>query len=437
MFWIFGGAYNVGGSTASLFDGRHLAEKGVVVVTFNYRLGALGFLAHPLLSRESPNGVSGNYGLLDQIEALKWVQRNIGSFGGDKDQVTIFGESAGAMSVMNLLVSPLSEGLFARAIMESSPFLDTGLLMPDSRSLASGEQVGLRFASALGCDLAPDVLTAMRTLTVDQIFNFLPLQRQVFITGPLFVPVVDGWALPDQPGVLFSQGKRKNVPLMVGSNADEANIFVYGIPLTKDELEDLTMDQYTRCVKQFYGPFSDRVLARFPVNDRQPVKPVLAKLMTVMDFTAAARFAAGYSSESQPATYLYEFRRVPPKDKLGAFHGIEIAYVFGNLLSIITPAYADVSWYDNVFYSVKKEVVDLLALEFDPVDFDLSRDMVSYWTNFAKTGDPNGEGLVKWPRYGIDSGEYISFGDRISVRSNLEVPACELEKEFYLSGFGQ
>ena len=168
MVWIHGGAYIKGAGSVPMYNGHNLAKEGVVLVTINYRLDSLGFLAHPLLSKESPKGVSGNYGLLDQIEALKWVKSNIESFGGDRERVTIFGESAGATSVCNLMASPVAEGLFQRAIVESGPFMDHEMLFTPFRSMKQCEQIGEKFMASLGCDGKPNPMEAMREKTPEE-----------------------------------------------------------------------------------------------------------------------------------------------------------------------------------------------------------------------------------------------------------------------------
>ena len=228
MVWIHGGSFITGSGSLKMYDGMSLAKQNVIVVTINYRLGPFGFLSHPLLSKESKQGVSGNYGLLDQIAALNWVKKNIKAFGGKPDRITVFGESAGAMSVCDLMVSPLAHGLFQRAIAESGSFSDAFPLNRDD-TVEKAEKTGQQVAVALGCDKADDVLAAMRLKTADEVMaaaftDYDPNQ------SVKFRPVVDGWVIPGNPWSLFTAGKQEKVPLLIGTNADEGSIFVMPDP---------------------------------------------------------------------------------------------------------------------------------------------------------------------------------------------------------------
>lgn len=389
MVWIHGGGFANGAGSLPVYSGARLARLGVVVVTINYRLGPLGFLAHPLLTAEDPQGTSGNYGLLDQIAALEWVRDNIAGFGGDPANVTVFGESAGGMSVCDLMVSPRAEGLFARAIVQSGPFDARGVGMDAVRSLAEAEAVGQRLSRRLGCDRAPDELDALRAVPAEDLIA-AGEQTVVRIPGGIgFGPVVDGVVLPGDPAALFAAGKLHDVDLMVGANADEANLFLLG-------MRDRTPAQVAAFVRRLYEPYADEVLALFPPSAYGSRAAALGKAVTVMGFLAPARFAAASVARAGGDAYLYHFaRRPPPAGDLGAFHGLEIPYVFGN--SALT--------------------LDLTG----GVDGELSAAMMRYWVAFARDGDPNdasrggyGEALTdgtpspsvtsvpelpEWPRY--------------------------------------
>ena len=316
MVWIYGGAFTEGSSAIAVYDGTELAKKGVVAVTINYRVGPLGFLAHPELSKESPRGSSGNYGLLDQIAALTWVQKNIAGFGGDPKQVTIFGQSAGAISVAELMRSPLAKGLFTRAIALSGPGLLGRNALGAGAALRDREAAGSKFAEALG---APS-LAALRALPASA---FIPGTTPGGATIPSS-PVVDGWVLPaDSPG--------DQVPLIVGFVADDLG------------LGGTTPEQKTAA----------RQRARVSMH-----------LWAAEQLKASKRL------------YTYFFDRAipwPAHPEYGAFHSGELPYVFQTLGRLNRP------W--------------------EPVDRTVADTVSSYFTNFAKKGDPNGPGLPSWPAY--------------------------------------
>ncbi len=318
MVWIHGGGFSTGSGSLDVYSGGNLARLGAVVVTINYRLGPLGFLAHPELSKEDPSGASGNYGLLDQIAALEWVRDNVAAFGGDPSNVTVFGESAGGMSICDLMVSPPAEGLFARAIVQSGPFDSSGAGMDAVRSLAEAEETGRELSRQLGGDEAPDELAALRAAPVGRLLRAAERTVPRGPGGLGFVPVVDGVVLPGDPAALFAAGELHDVDLLVGANADEANLFLLG-------MRGATAAQLTRYVRRLYEPDDDAVLELFPDDEHGSRKAALSKAVTVMGFVAPARFAAAAVSEAGGAAYLYHFARVPPAvGDLGAFHGLEI-----------------------------------------------------------------------------------------------------------------
>ena len=397
MVWIHGGGCRTGAGSLPFYNGVKLARKGVVVVTINYRLGPLGFLAHPLLSRESPKGVSGNYGFLDQVAALKWVQRNIAAFGGDPTCVTIFGESAGAVSVCRHMVSPLSKGLFHRAIAQSGGAHGRNRdLRRAVGRMEAAEDVGLQLAAKLGCDKADDPLAALRAKTPRELITAADPAVGLFGKGIRFGPIVDGWALPEDPVKAFAEARQHDVPFMVGSNADEGTIFLTALPVRRPA-------GYRRLIKALYGDHADDVLKLFPVpRTADGVKATANRLITASAFAAPARFLVRSMERKASKAYLYHFTRKSPQlatRRYGAFHGLEIGYIFRNTRGL--------AWY---------------ARE----DKSLSDAMRGYWTRFAATGDPNGGGEPAWPAYTTTSDQYMELGGSIRARSGLLKEACDL-----------
>src|SRR5262245_2967671 len=399
MVWIHGGALTRGSGATRTYNGTNFAKKGVVLVTVNYRLGPLGYLAHPELSAESPQHASGNYGVLDQIAALKWVQRNIAAFGGDPKRVTIFGESAGSWSVNVLVASPLAKGLFHRAIGESGgTFGPMTSLKEDRGRLTSAEKVGAAFAKAAGADS----IKALREVPAEkiiEIFSNDPEGRK-FRTGPN----VDGWALPDEIRNLFAQGKQNDVPVIVGSNANEMT------SLTTPAIVPQTMEEYRKRVEAQYGEMIKQFDAVYPVRSEQDIAAAILGSMRDSTFTLPMRSWARATSTGRSKAYLYLFSHVPPNPNskyLGAYHAGEIAYVFDNL---------------NRQNSLLQEA-----------DFKLAGMMSSYWVNFATTGDPNGKGLSKWMPYNRDAEPYLDFGDPVQLRNHLLKEQLDFIEQFQKS----
>jgi len=446
MFWIHGGAYQLGAGGLPLYDGEKLAKRGVVVVTINYRLGPFGFLAHPQLTKESPNNSSGNYGVLDQQYALQWVRRNIAAFGGDPANVTIFGESAGAMSVLNQLVSPLSAGLFQKAISESTLFIDHGLLMHATRPLAEAEGIGQQYAADIGCAGAPDVLTAMRAKTSGELLGTpqgkpadlassikVLTSPGLFIMDPKFVPVVDGWVLLEEPGATVASGKQHGVPLLIGSNSEEGNLFVFGADITGG-LRKMSIEEYQGKARQYFGQYTDEVLAMFPVYQQPDIQKQLSRIFTIFDFTSVARFASRSQAGKGQNVYLYQFSKTPPLTLtgfLGPCHGSELPFVFGTLVKGKMPDGVRDSISKLLMSGIVRDIKKTLVFKYDRSDLRLSGDMIGYWTRFAKTGDPNGEGAAAWPRYETATDKNIELGVPITVKEGLERQACDLADRFY------
>ena len=374
MVWIHGGSLIYGYSGSPMYDASALTARGVVVVTINYRLGILGFLAHPELSAESAHGSSGNYGLLDQIEALRWVQRNIAAFGGDPSNVTIFGESAGALSVLELLASPLARGLFHKAIAQSGGMLSLPDLKTATNGLPSSEQIGRFVAAALK---APNV-AALRAMDADM------LVKAANAGGFAASATVDGWVLDHQLVDTFDRGEQARVPTLAGFNRDEIRTLpTFAPPVPKDRAT------YVAGIKARYVDLADVFLKFYPADDLEGSVLTAARDGT---FGWGMRRLAEKQEASGAPAYLYFFEHTYPaadRKGLGAFHAVEVPYMFGRIGQTLPEAW--------------------VAPPDTPDERALSATLVTYWTNFARTGSPNGGGEVQWPRYGASSA-YLAIG---------------------------
>jgi para-nitrobenzyl esterase len=398
MVWIHGGGWTTGSGAQSMYDGERLAQEGIVVVTINYRLGPFGFFAHPLLSAESGNGTSGNYGMMDQIEALRWVKQNIAAFNGDKDCVTIFGESAGGGSVARLLVSPPAAGLFHRAIIQSSGLEGYNAHLRyhwyDSEPM---EVVGERIAAQL-VPKTTDMLGDLREKSWQEILRVSAPETGLFRKGNSFHPIVDGMVIPDDPRLMLERGNMHDVPVLLGANANEATIFTKSVRIKNEQ-------DYKAVIQKEFDERSGDILRLFPVQNGN-AKKAFNDVTGIMGFVSGTRrLASTLSSVGKGNVFLYHFSRVPPSvllKELGAFHSAEIPYIFGH----------PEAW------SPRKRAAD--------IDKALSDTMLSAWVRFAKTGDPNGGTLPAWPAYDPKSDACMEFGDVVAVRTNLHREACDL-----------
>jgi para-nitrobenzyl esterase len=378
MFWIHGGANVVGESDE--FDATKLVGRGVVVVTINYRLGALGFLAHPALTGESPDHISGNYATEDQQAALKWVRRNIRAFGGNPEKVTVFGESAGGLNTFTNLVSPTAAGLFHRAIVESGAYAQT------QPTLAQAQAAGTAFATAAGCNQPnpADVLTCLRALTVSKILS---------TTFNLSSPNVDGKVLTQSIGAALASGQFNRVPLMNGSNHDEWRLFV-SLDLVLNGI-NVNATNYPAIIAATIGvpltsPAVALVQAQYPGGNFPSFDLAVGALGTDSIFACPARFASELTSPFVP-TFAYEFNdENAPQNFLpavsfpyGAAHASEIQYIFP-------------------FANPSQLGLKLAQTPLNASQEQLSDKMVGYWTEFAESGNPNGNGSPHWPRFHRD-----------------------------------
>ena len=395
MVWVHGGALQAG--SGSMQSGRLLAEHGAVVVTINYRLGRLGFLAHPELSGGG-GGVSGNQGYRDQIQALKWVRTNIASFGGDPNNVTIFGESAGAYSVSVLQASPMARGLFHRAIGQSGGGFHpmAHLTAPRTYSPAA-ESVGLEFADALLAGHEDRSLAAMRQASAARIL-------EVAESSPLFntyeyLTTVDGEVLPDDVGTIFAAGRQADVPVLVGSNADEGTALLAHFT----RFMGTGVAGFETFARAMLPEAEGRLVNVYPAVTDNRAMQAWANLFTDLTFTypqrAWARSMGGLSSNA----YLYWFTWAPPipgRETYGSFHGAFQMVLFGDLHAFnAVPTDAD------------RRMADVLART---------------WVRFARTGNPNGGQLPAWPAHTRGNEAYLEFGETIGVGRDLRVEQLAL-----------
>ncbi len=385
MVWIHGGGLSVGYSHQGMYDGTAFAKQGVVIMSVNYRLGPLGFLAHPALSKESKTGVSGNYGFLDQVASLEWVHRNVAAFGGDPRRVTIFGESAGATSVFALLASPTTKGLFQGAIAES-PWVNETNVAYQSRKTPfadSGEAQGVVFATKLLGENAS--LADLRAFDADEM-----------ITTDGFAPFinVDGQFMPELSEKIFAAGKQHNVPMIVGTNTNEGTMFMGGFVTC--------LDAFTGPITKLYGDQAEKVLALYPAASKEDLPTVADRYITDAWFVRASRaMLNGHGEVSSPAFQYHFTKKSRSIPAWGAHHANELGYVFNTYQGFGPPAEPDAS------------------------ELALGGAMIEYWSQFAKTGDPNTEGRPEWPTFEPGSEKFLELGDEIRVGAELQKESCD------------
>jgi para-nitrobenzyl esterase len=399
MFWIHGGAFILG--SGAMVDGSVLARKyKLIVVTINYRLGALGFLALPSLAAENRTHVSGNYGLLDQQAALRWVKRNISTFGGDPGRVTIVGESAGGIRVCAQLVSPAASGLFRGAIIESGPCLHQD-------TLTEGEKLGSELVAKLGCDQGGSELACLRSKSAEQVRSALPGSLE----GPLlWAPVIDGHILPQQPADAFHSGTFNKMPLINGSNRDEGTLFIaFGRPLPAQNYEaaigSFATPQLLGSTSSKLNGGGEKVSAEYPLSHYQSPSQGLTAVLGDAVFSCPIERTGQLLSGFVP-TYEYEFndRNAPatiiphPPFLLGAYHAAEILYVFQTYF----PAGRASS-----------------APDFSPAQQQLADRIGEYWTTFIKTGHPDGGSPTWSPEKARDSKVLSLAPDGIGYESDF------------------
>jgi para-nitrobenzyl esterase len=397
MFWLHGGANTGGTASSALYKDGTLVQHGVLLVTVNYRLGVFGFLAHPALTRESPRHASGNYGLMDQILALRWVHDNIAQFGGDPNNITVFGQSAGAVDTGLLMTSPLSKEMFRRAIAESGAAFT--LPLP---SLPNAEKDGEILAAILKAPSGDDAIKFLRQMSSSDILTALSKQAQTEV--PDFGPDIDGWVVPHSPATIFTNGEESVIPLIVGTTARE-----FGMSASPDELR--------KRIENATGDLANKALPLYGLDKNNPNATTLADPLygTAADqwlgdflFRCPVTTEAAWHAAAHHPTYEYEFAHaIPGHESEGAVHSADLPYVFG-------------------FYPTRGNI----GGTFTEADHKLADLIETYWTNFAKTGNPNSPTQPQWPEFDKTQ-TYIQFTQAGEVKKSqsLREKQCDLYRE--------
>ena len=390
MVWVHGGGFAAGSGSDLRSDGALLAYRNVVVVSFNYRSGLFGFLAHPGLSRESEHGVSGNYGLLDQIAAFEWVKRNIAAFGGDPQRVTAFGVSAGSASISLLLASPMGKGLFQQAALHSP-----GAARPLS-TLAEAEQAGLKLG---------DDIDALRQLTPQELFAKTPLlspKVRGLTTPRVLRPIRDGWLLPQDERPVLKAGRQHAMPLLVGSNADEGTLLTKPCPIAG-------VADYREMVKANFGDAAATAERLYAATKDSEARPRVAEMFADTQFNYGTRLLAEAMSRVESKTWRYLFTRRRPHQQDGPHHGEEVASVFGTIADAPPGETAD----------------------HDGTDREISTAMMQAWTAFAATGNPNAPTLPRWAPYDPAADNYMEFGDTVAPGRAWRKPQLDFLDQYF------
>jgi para-nitrobenzyl esterase len=395
MIWLHGGGNDGGTASSPLYKDGTLVQHGVILVTLNYRLGVFGFFAHPGLTRESSHKASGNYGLMDQLAALRWVHENIANFGGDPGNVTLFGQSAGALDAGLLMTSPLANGLFQKVILESSSALN-----PNIPSLLVSEQRGEKAAALLKAPPGEGAIKFLRGLTVGELLKGLDVQDPK--EPPYEEPNVDGWVIPHLPAEVFAAGKEMPVPMIIGSTTREFGM-EGGPEAARNMIQEVAGKQAPK-VLQVYG------LADGGQGTTDPLYgPVGNQWLADFIFRCPVTTQAEWHNAARHPTYEYQFEHaIPGHEAEGAVHSADLPYVFGYY-----PRHGNI------------------AGKFGEVDFKLADLIESYWTNFAKKGNPNAEGLPNWPEYDGSQAfiEFTQDGAVVAQKGGLRREQCDVHRE--------
>jgi len=387
--FIYGGGNNEGSTAVPVYDGETLARKGIVVVTVNFRLGLFGFFTHPELTQETSYRASGNYGILDLVAALKWVHDNIAAFGGDPARVTVGGQSAGAGNTHVLTASPLAKGLFRGAIAESG----SGITGGTNRKLVEQEQMGVKFATAKGASN----LRALRAMSWQQLQAPMPSSGgEPFASNYRFAPVIDGYVLPSAIREVFAQKKQNDVPTLTGSNKDESGASPH---------PDVTLEQFRKLAAARYEEAAEEFLQLYPAKTDE--EAAMAQNNAARDASRVSTYLWALERDKTAGTRVFTYfwdhaLPGPDADKYGAFHTSEVPYVLGALTMSDRPFTAD--------------------------DRHIADTMSSFWANFIAKGDPNGEGLARWPAVGERPGLTMELGDKTAA---IPVAGSDLKLKFW------
>ena len=391
IVYLYGGGFIGGSGAYALYDGGALAREGVVVVNLNYRVGVLGFLAHPGLAAESPRHASGNYGLMDQVAALRWIHDNIAAFGGDPSRVAIFGESAGAVSVAMLLVSPQAKGLFQTAILQSTT-------IPVLSRQADAEAAGARRGAEID---------ALRKVPAQQLlahnFAFFPHSPYELMDMEFPSPTLDGDLLPEQPRSAFARGAINPSVVVVGYNADEGGMF-----MPADQKQ--TKASYEGWVAKHFRTLAPDVLRITPASDDAAAQGAMSRVLGDAVFNESGRMVARAAARAGLRTYAYLFTKSVANRPPAPWHSESVRYVFGTL-----DAPGFVPWRPAA----------------DAGDHILSRTMRRYWARFASRGDPNGAGLPYWPAYDLRTDPYLEFAEPVHAGAGFRHDALDLAERYW------
>lgn len=405
LVWIHGGGFFAGSSSSTAYDGESFAKQGVLLVSFNYRLGIFGFLAHPELSKESPRGTSGNYALLDMIAALNWIKRNIAAFGGDPNNVTIWGESAGGTAAGLLMVAPDAQGLFHKVVLSSA----WNLFQPISHRTESW--YGRVPAESVGAKLG-DIAT-LRGKSADEILKtigVIDFNMAGEYSGEVHYHIVDGVVIPDDPAVLFEQGKFHKVPVLAGTVTDEGTMFarsVRALAPAKTWIERATLPSAVEKLQQQYGLTSDAA-----------ANAGFAAIFGDANFVMGTRALLRAASASQRA-FQYEFARVGGfgrRTRLGAFHAADLGYAFNTLP-------------DSPYGTTG--ILSVSPADFDATDSKVAATYHGMIARFVKAGDPNGGDLPAWPAFKKGQESYMQIGDTNSVKADLHKERLDVLEAVY------
>lgn len=393
MVWIHGGSHQSGTGSLAAYQSLKLPAEGIVLVTINYRLGVFGYMAHPRLSEADPNGVSGNYGILDQIAALEWVTANISAFGGDPANITIFGQSAGAQAVSELMASPLADGLYQKAILQSGVYSwNPTELKNGFRGHPSGEQMGVNFMRQNNLATSEASIDDLRNIDADDL-----LHAALTDTEHLgkFLPLADGYVQPARLWNLINDNQLAPVPILLGYNGDEGSLFYewYNRPTRYDYDFPDAPDARLAHFKQVFGPDADSLIADYGFDQFSARQQTETDMLGDDSYGVHTRLLADSHANRKLPVWIYHFRRSPssPEQTVNAYHSAEIPFVF-----------------------------DLHgAAPLTPADQAITDHMTGYWLNFAKTASPNGPGLTDWPAYSPDQKTWLIFDKEIHTEENV------------------